>query len=116
MSTLTEGKRTAEFLLSEGEGAISRDVVTIVAGAGALAAGTVLGKITASGKYKAYASGNSDGSQTAVGVLYAATPSSASDQSAVAVTRMAEVAGALLTGSDATAVTGLKAALVIVRT
>lgn len=116
MPTLTEGKRTAEFLLSEGEGAISRDVVTIVAGAGALVAGTVLGKITASGKYKAYASGNADGSQTAVGVLYAAAPSSASDQSAVAIVRVAEVAGALLTGSDAAAVTSLKTANVVVRT
>lgn len=43
--------------------------VTLVAGSGVIAAGTLLGRITASKKYKAYANGNSDGSETAVGVL-----------------------------------------------
>jgi hypothetical protein len=42
---------------------------TIVAGAGDLASGTVMGRITASGKYTAYADGAGDGSQEAVAIL-----------------------------------------------
>lgn len=36
---------------------------------GTYAAGTVLGQVTASGKFKAYATGNADGSETARGLL-----------------------------------------------
>lgn len=112
---LNEGKHTAEFLLSEGEGSISREQVTIAAAAGALAAGTVLGKITASGKYAAYNNGASDGTQVAAGVLYAAAPDLATDQKAVAIVRMAEVLGAELTGNDAAGTADLAALSIIVR-
>jgi hypothetical protein len=50
MAILTEGKHPGEFLASEGNGTLSRDVVTLISGQN-LVAGTVLGKITASGKY-----------------------------------------------------------------
>ncbi|MFN3686106.1 head decoration protein [Salinarimonas sp.] len=53
MNTLNEGPRDLAFLLSEGNGSVSRDVRTIAAGAGVLAAGTVLGTITANGKFVA---------------------------------------------------------------
>jgi hypothetical protein len=44
------------------------------------AAGTIMGKITATGLYKAYASGNADGSQIPVGILqYAATTDASSN-------------------------------------
>lgn len=43
--------------------------VTIAQNATPLAEGTILGKITASGKYAVYADGASDGTQTAVGIL-----------------------------------------------
>ena len=46
MTILESKPRTAEFLLSEGNGEISREVITINASAGKLAAGTVLAKIT----------------------------------------------------------------------
>ncbi len=42
---------------------------TIASGAGVLTRGTVLGKVTASGKYIAYTSGAADGSQNPVAVL-----------------------------------------------
>jgi hypothetical protein len=45
MATKTLAKATAAFLLSEGEGSISRETVTLITGQN-LAAGTVLGKIT----------------------------------------------------------------------
>lgn len=115
MPTLTEGRHTAEFLLSEANGYRSREVVTIAAAAAALSAGTVLGKITASGKYVAYSDAASDGSQAAAAVLYANVPDSASDQSAVVIIRDAEVKGTSLTGSDANGVADLKALGILVR-
>ena len=101
MTVFTEGKHTGEFLLSEGNGSISREQVTIAAAASAMVPGTVLGKITASGKYVAYSNAASDGSEVAVGILYAAVPDSASDQKAVIFARHAEVIADLLTGLDA---------------
>lgn len=49
MTTYTEPYRAFEALLSEGDGSISREAITVEAGAGALDAGTVLGKITRAG-------------------------------------------------------------------
>ncbi len=98
---LTQGKNTAEFLLSEGNGSISREEVVISSAAGALVPGTVLGKITVGGEYVAYSNAASDGSQTAAGILYAKAPDSAADQSAVMIARHAEVIAAELTGLDA---------------
>lgn len=43
--------------------------VTLLGGQGVLEAGTVLGRVTATKKYKPYASGNSDGTETPLGVL-----------------------------------------------
>jgi hypothetical protein len=112
---LTEGKHTAEFLLSEGNGSISREQVTIAAAAAALVPGTLVGKITASGKYAAYNNGASDGTEVAAGVLYAAAPDSAADQKAVIIARDAEVMASALTGSDTAGVADLKALGIIVR-
>jgi len=111
---INETTHSAEFLVSEGAGKISREQVTILSGED-LAAGTVLGKITASGKYKAYNNGAGDGSQTAAGVLYSACDATGGDKEAVAIVRLAEVSSELLTGSDANAVTDLASAMVIVR-
>lgn len=46
MTTYAEPIRSYEALLSEGDGSISREAVTIVSGTGVLEAGTVIGKIT----------------------------------------------------------------------
>ena len=98
MPTLTEGRHTAEFLLSEANGYQSRESVVLSSAAAALAAGTLLGKITASGKYIAYSNGASDGSQTVAGILYANAPDSAADQKVTIIARNAEGALALLQG------------------
>ena len=50
-SKFTETPRDLAFLLTEANGYLSRDTVTILAGSGKVKAGTVLGKITASGKF-----------------------------------------------------------------
>ncbi len=48
-----------------------------------LVAGTILGRITASGKLVAYASGNSNGSENPVAVLMADTAAASADVEAV---------------------------------
>lgn len=111
----TEGKHTAEFLLSEGNGSISREQITIAAAAGAMDEGTVLGKITASGKYVAYSNAAADGSEVAAAVLYRAVPDLAADQQAVAILRQAEVMASDLTGLDAPARVDLAAVGIICR-
>lgn len=99
MTTMTQNPRTAAFLLSEGSGEISRDVVTIASGQN-LKAGSVLGKITATGKFSAYNNSASDGREVAAGVLYDACDATSGDQRAVAIVRLAEVATDLLVFRD----------------
>jgi hypothetical protein len=115
MPTLTEGRHTAEFLLSEANGYRSREKVILAAAAAALSAGTLLGKITASGKYVAYSNVAGDGSQTVAGILYANAPDSAADQNVTIIARDAEVKAAALTGSDAPGLVDLAALGIIVR-
>ena len=116
MPTLTEGLRRAEFLLGEADDLIAYDSVTYAAVAStAIKPGTVLGKVTATGHYKPYASGNSDGSQTAVAIALDWVPVNASIQKGVVVSRLVEVNRALLTGLDAAAETALASRNIIVR-
>ena len=112
---LNEGKYTGEFLLSEANGTRSREQVTIAAAAPAMVAGTVLGKITASGKYTAYSNAASDGTEVAAGVLLYNVANSAADQKAVVIARDAEVQGSVLTGNDANGTADLAAIGIIVR-
>lgn len=58
MTVLTEGKHTGEFLLSEGNGYISREAIIIAAAAGAMVPGQVLGKITVGAATAAAVAGN----------------------------------------------------------
>lgn len=91
MAATTESVRNLEFLLSEARGTLSREQVTIVSGAGVLTAGTVLGKITASGKYKAYDDDNVDGSETAAAILAYTVDATSADVEAAVIFRLAEV-------------------------
>jgi hypothetical protein len=97
MTTLTETKHTGEFIgqLAMGPG-YHIDEVTLISGQN-LAAGTVLGKITASGKYTTYANGASTGEEVAAGILYAATNASGGD---VATARVVRRGPAIVNGND----------------
>lgn len=79
MATLTEGMHEGEFIgeLAMGIG-YHIDEKTLISGQN-LAAGVVVGKITASGKYTTYANGASDGSEVAAGIMYAAVNASGGD-------------------------------------
>jgi len=65
----TEGNHAGEFIVSEVNIDMCREVVTVILGA-TVVAGTVMGKITASGKYTELAPAAGDGSEVAAGVLF----------------------------------------------
>lgn len=63
-TTFTETARDLAFLLSEGNGYVSRETITIASGAGKLQAGTVLGRITIGAITTAAKSGGNTGNGT----------------------------------------------------
>lgn len=85
MQTLSETTQPGGFLVWEAFRDYTREVVTITAGE--LAAGTVLGKITASGKYAAHDPSATDGTETAVALLWGKADASGGEVDAVAVVR-----------------------------
>lgn len=121
MTVLTEGRHTAEYILSEANGFRSREVGTLLAGNN-LTPGTVLARITASGKLTVLTPGASDGSQTAFGVLYDSVNATGADKPAVYTARDAEVKALALTWpagisapNKTAAITALAALGIIVR-
>ena len=110
------------FIKSEGNGDISRETIVIAATYGKLVAGTVLGKITASGKYRPYDNDNTDGSQTAAAILVYDVDATLVDVTTVGLVRFAEVwtnrlvwATSVANGEKAPAYVELAAANVFVR-
>jgi hypothetical protein len=97
MTVLIETRHPAEFILSEANGQRSREAITIASGAGIIAAGTVLGKVTASGKYLSSAVGATDGSQMPAAIAIHGADASSSDAAISAIVRDAEVNGNCLT-------------------
>lgn len=88
MTFLTEKARSLAFVLSEADRTLSRDVVTIVSGAGILEAGTVLGKITATGKYTAAPAASTagiEGAETALAILAYGVDATAADVTGVVI-------------------------------
>jgi len=123
MTWQIEGRHAAEFMVSEGNGHISRETVTVTGGN--YEAGTVLGKITVaagSGKYTQHDPAAANGSQIAAAVLFANVDASDADKQAVAIVRMAEVNGGALewktgitTNEKTAAAAALAGAFIIVR-
>lgn len=93
----------ADWLKYESPNYHSRDTATLAAGNGVVVSGTVLAKLTASGKYVPAAASGSDGSQTAVALLICGAASNTSvdttggDQKVVILTRHADVSHAGIT-------------------
>lgn len=87
MATLNEGMHEGEFIAEYALGlGYHVDVVTLVSGQN-LAAGAVVGIITASGKYTIYSNAAADGSQAAAGILLGAVNASAGDVTTARVVR-----------------------------
>jgi hypothetical protein len=120
MPVLNETARPGECLISEANGERSRDTVTIGANQ-TLVAGQVVARVTATGHIVAVAPAASDGSQTAIGVLWAAVTTTAATKRGVLIARDAEVArsklsfAALTSPQQTTAITQLASVGIIVR-
>ena len=87
MTTLTEGKHAGGFLIWEVLRDFTRETVTLASGAGKLAPGTVLGKITTGGKYTGLAPAATNGSQNAAGILWDAVDAADADAPGVVLVR-----------------------------
>ena len=96
-TSYTEGKYAGEYIASEANGELSRDVYTLTQQAAILVAGTVLGIITASGKVTPVNPGEADGSQTAAKILYSNVDATAGDKLVTVTSRETEVNGAEIT-------------------
>ena len=93
-TVLTEPMRAGEHLVSEVT-TQSREVGVITGGA--YKPGTVLGKITASGKLTQLAPAANDGSQNAAAILYGYVDASTADKPGTINVRLTEVNGLCLT-------------------
>jgi len=93
MTKFTEGRHPGEFILSEANFHRSRDNAVIVTGSGVVKAGTVLGKLTADGKYKPSTNTGSDGGQTAVAISLYEVDATSADAPVAIISRHAEVKG-----------------------
>jgi hypothetical protein len=87
MTTLTEGKHTGGFLIWEVLRDYTRETITLASGAGKLAPGTVLGRITTGGKYTLLTPGATNGSQNAAGILWADVDATEVDAPGVVILR-----------------------------
>ena len=86
MSVLRKPTTMGDVLKYEVNPNFTRETVTLLEGT-AYPVGAVLGRITASGKYKLATSGGADGAQTAAAVLLYAVDASATDAIGVVVAR-----------------------------
>ncbi len=104
MATVLQNRiRAGGFIISEANPYRTREKVTIAGGtggAGLVYAGTVLGKLTSGGEYVPSPASGSDGSQTAVAILWDDVDATNGDVVAAIVARDAEVRAADLTFED----------------
>ena len=86
MPALTEPPSMGDVLKYEVNPNYTREVVTLLAGT-PYPVGAVLGRITASGKYKLATSGGTDGAQTASAVLLYAVDATLADATGIVLVR-----------------------------
>ena len=96
----TEARHPGEHIVSEANGALSREQGVLITGQN-LVAGAVLGLITASSKYTELDPAAGDGSQVAAGILFAAVDATDADADCVVNVRQCEVMAAALTWPSA---------------
>jgi hypothetical protein len=85
----------------------TREVITLLIGT-RYPVGAVLGRITASGKYKLATSGGTDGAQTATAVLIYAVDATLADATGIVVTRGPSIVSRAGLAYDATVDDGSK--------
>ena len=107
MPVLTEPPSMGDVLKYEANPNYTREVVTLLAGM-PYPVGAVLGRITASGKYKLATSGGSDGAQTATAVLLYAVDATLADATGIVVARGPAIVSRAALAYDATVDDGAK--------
>ena len=107
MPVLTEPPSTGDVLKYEVNPNYTREVVTLLAGT-PYPVGAVLGRITASGKYKLATSGGTDGAQTATAVLLYAVDATLADATGIVVARGPAIVSRAALAYDATVDDGAK--------
>lgn len=93
MPVLNEGKHATEGLLSEAEFGRSRDNITVASGSGVIVPGTVLGTITASGKFAPSPAAETvgiEGAETATAIALYGCDATSEDVDIAAITRAAQ--------------------------
>ncbi|MCF7646887.1 head decoration protein [Bacillus subtilis] len=103
MNSATMGPRNLSFVLHEGNGTISYEIVTIAAGSGRVSPGTVLGAITSNSKYvpsPAEVVTGQEGAETASAILAYGANAIDADVEAVVLVRTAEVKQPMLLFHD----------------
>ena len=116
-------KTETDVVKTEGPNRYSRDEIIIASGSGVVEVGAVLGKVTASGKYKPVAPGASDGTEVASRIsLEKVDATSADAVRVVSLSRHAEVvqqalvwAGGVTDGQKATALSQLETVGIVAR-
>ena len=101
MPVLTEPPSMGDVLKYEVNPNYTREVVTLLAGL-PYPVGAVLGRITASGKYKLATSGGTDGAQTATAVLLYAVDATLADAVGIVVARGPAIVSRAALAYDAT--------------
>jgi hypothetical protein len=86
MPVLTEQPSMGDVLRYEVNPNYTREVITLLIGM-PYPVGSILGRITASGKYKLATSGGADGAQTATAVLLYAVDATLADATGIVVAR-----------------------------
>jgi len=101
MSVLTQPPTMGDLLKYEVNPNYTRETATLLAGT-AYPVGAVLGRITASGKYKLATSGGADGAQTAAGVLLYAVDATGADATGIVLARGPAIVSRAVLSFDAT--------------
>ena len=107
MPVLTEPPSMGDVLKYEVNPNYTREVITLLAGM-PYPVGAVLGRITASGKYKLATSGGTDGAQTATAVLIYAVDATLADAIGIVVARGPAIVSRAELAYDATVDDGAK--------
>lgn len=84
-------KTASDVVKDEGENRYSRDDDVLASGSGKVLVGTVLGQVTATGKFKPLAPAATDGTQTAAAVILQNADAPSADQIVVNLKRRAQV-------------------------
>lgn len=93
-TSFTETPRDLAFVLSEANGMLSREPITVASGSGIVKAGTLLGKVTASSKYVPSPNASTvgkEGAETATAILAYEVDATSADVATVGITNDAEV-------------------------